>query len=99
MSPKTLSARASNTRQLLAQSSPQIEDLLRDDITKQIGLAIDWAALHGTGSGGQPTGLELVSGPTSVDHGGSGGPPTWAKAVEFETGVAHANAGIDARLA
>ena len=41
LSPKSLGAFTDVTRQLLIQSSLDVEALIRDDLTKALGLAID----------------------------------------------------------
>jgi hypothetical protein len=93
MSPKTLGARTDVTRQLLIQSSLDIENLMRDDLAQAMALAIDLGALQGSGSSGQPTGIKNVSGINTVDFGDS--PvlvPSFAKLIDMETAVAEDNA-------
>ena len=93
MSPKTLGAHTDVTRQLLIQSSLDVENLIRDDLAQAISLAIDLGALAGSGSSGQPTGIKLTSGINTVDFGTA--PitvPSYAKVVEMETKVAEDNA-------
>ena len=62
LSPKTLGAFTDVTRQLLIQSSLDVENLIRDDLTKAMATAIDKAGLEGTGASGEPTGIEATSG-------------------------------------
>lgn len=93
MTPKTLGAHTDVTRQLLTQSSLDVENLIRDDLSQAIALAIDLGALSGSGSSGQPTGIKLTSGINTVDFGTA--PitvPSYAKVVEMETKVAEDNA-------
>ena len=93
MSPKTVAARTEVTRQLLIQSSVDIENLMRDDLAQAMALAIDLGALAGSGSSGQPTGIKNVSGINTLDFGTS--PvlvPSYAQLVEMETKVAEDNA-------
>lgn len=45
------------SRQLLQQSSPQVEQLVRNMMSRNIALEIDRAALAGSGTGAEPTGL------------------------------------------
>ena len=52
------------------------------------GIALDLAALHGSGASNEPLGLDGTSGIGSVTFGGA---PTWADVVEFETDVSAAN--------
>jgi len=52
-----LAGRASYTRQVLATATPNIETLMRRNLQLQIANALDDAALDGSGSSGQPTGI------------------------------------------
>lgn len=45
------------SRQLLQQSSPQVEGLIRSMLSRNVALEIDRAALSGTGTGAEPLGL------------------------------------------
>jgi len=89
LSPKTVSIRVDITRKMLKQSSPGIEEVVRTDIRESIGLAVDSAAINGTGASGQPTGIVNTAG---VGQPGLLTAPTWADVVEFETDLAAANA-------
>ena len=95
LSPKTASCYIDVTRRLLLQSSIDVEAFIRNDINSQIALAIDYAALNGTGTGGQPKGILQTSGIGSVAHGANGGVMAWADWVALETAIAAANADID----
>ena len=91
MSPKTLGAFSDVTRQLIQQSSLDIEALIRDDLTQAIALKIDAGALEGAGSAGAPTGVLSASGvnkPSSF----AAAVPTFAEVVALETYVAQDNA-------
>lgn len=91
MTPKTVGAFTEVTRQMMMQSSPDIEALIRDDLTQSIALAIDLGALAGSGSSGQPTGIKNTSGinaPTDF----AAANPTFAEVVAMETAVAEDNA-------
>lgn len=91
--PKTLGAHTDVTRQLLIQSSLDVEALIRDDLAQAIALAIDLGALSGSGSSGQPTGIKNTSGINTVDFGTAPDlVPTFAQVVEMETKVAEDNA-------
>jgi HK97 family phage major capsid protein len=89
LTPHRLAALTKFSKQLLAQSSVDVEALVRDDIVTVLAIAKDLAAINGSGSGGQPTGIINTSNIGTVTFGGA---PTWAKVVEFETDVAAANA-------
>lgn len=90
MAPKTVGAFSDMTRQLILQSTPSVEALVRDDLTQALALAIDAGALKGTGSSGQPTGLYATSGINTDSF--TGATPTWAEIVGLETLVAEDNA-------
>jgi len=94
LSPKTCRARSDMTRLMLLQSTPAIEQLTRDDIALVLALAMDLAALHGSGSGGAPTGIAQTNGIGTVAVGTNGGAPTWAHIVGLESEVALDNADI-----
>ena len=91
MSPKTVGAFTDITRLMMMQSSLDIENLVRNDLSTGIALAIDNGALQGSGSSGQPTGIKNTSGinaPTSF----AAANPTFAEVVAMETAVAEDNA-------
>lgn len=88
LSPKTVGAYVELTRRLLQQSSPDAESMVMADMAAQVALAVDLAALEGTGSTGQPTGISATSGIGSVASGAF----SYAKSLEFQTDVAAANA-------
>ena len=94
LSPKTAIGFTDFTRQLMLQSSLDVENLVRQDIADGIAVGIDRAALHGTGSGGQPTGLAGTAGIGSVAIGTNGGAPTWGVMVSLESAVANQNADV-----
>ena len=94
MGPKIVNAYQPVSWELLVQGSPDVEGLVRDDLSKGLGEKMDQMALYGSGSSGEPTGIEATSGIGSVDFGEVA--PTWAKVVETETDVAAANADVDA---
>lgn len=94
LNPSTAACYTDVTRRLLLQSSVGVEAFVRNDLIRQVALAIDYAALNGSGSGGQPTGVLQTSGIGSVALGTNGAAPTWAGVVALETAVAAANADI-----
>ena len=90
MSPKTLGCFTDVTRQLLTQSSLDVENLIRNDIAQSMALAIDAGALEGSGTSGNPTGIKNTSGINTVTFAGAN--PTWAETVNMESQVAVDNA-------
>ena len=95
MSPKRLAAYQSLSKQLLIQSSYDVEQILRNDMTTAVALALDDAAIEG-GAANTPTGILNTSGIGSVTGGATGAAPTWANIVELEREVAVDNADIGA---
>lgn len=88
LTPKEISANVSYTRQLLLQSDPSVDMLIRDDLLKVLGVGIDLAGYHGAGSSGQPQGIVGTTSVGTVDASST----TWAKMVSYETKVDIANA-------
>lgn len=93
MSPKTVGAFTDISRKLLAQSSLDVEALVQQDLATVLGLAIQQAAINGTGLSNQPSGLLTLITP-SVAGGTDGLAPTWAHIVELESDVSVANADV-----
>ncbi len=94
MSPKTVTGFTDFGRQLMLQSSIDVEAFVRNDLSMILALAIDLAALHGSGSSNQPTGIASTSGIGSVAGGTNGAAPTWDNIVDLESAVANANADL-----
>lgn len=88
LSPKTLGAYTELSRLLMLQSTPAAEQMVMADLAKQLALAIDLAALEGSGASGQPTGISNTAGIGSV----AGTTIAYAGMVEFQTDVAGGNA-------
>lgn len=88
LTPKTVGAYTEISHQLLMQSSPSMEALVKRDLATVAALAADAAGINGSGSSGQPTGLLNASGIGSV----TGGSLAYAGVVEFQTDVANSNA-------
>lgn len=91
-SPKSLAAYTDITRRLMQQSTPDAELIVRNDLLKVMGLALDKAVLYGTGASGQPKGLINQSGIEAVALAGV--EPTWAEYVNMETQIAAADADV-----
>ena len=90
MSPKVIGAHTDASRLMLQQSSLDIENLIRDDLTQSIALAIDLGALAGSGSSGQPTGIANTSGINTTTFAAAS--PTFAEVIAMESAVAADNA-------
>lgn len=94
MAPKTVGAYTDISRKLLLQSSIDVEGFVRNDLATVVALAIDLAAINGSGASNQPTGILNTAGIGSVAGGTNGLAPTWAHIVDLETQVAVGNADI-----
>ena len=92
LTPHRLGALAGYTKQLLAQSSIDVEAFVRMDLMAVLAIAKDLAAINGSGASGQPKGLLNLPTAEGVNKITFGGSPTWAKVVEFETQCAVDNA-------
>ena len=90
---KTLAARSAITRRLLNQSSLGIEALVRENLARDLALALDYAGFYGDGSANSPIGIKSAVGVGSKTFAGAN--PTFAELVEMETAVALQNADVD----
>ena len=88
LTPHRVTCSVQFSRQLLFQSSPDVEKLIRNDVEKQVNLKIDQLAINGSGAGDEPTGILNTAGVGSVLFGGT---PTWAEIVSFEAALASQN--------
>jgi HK97 family phage major capsid protein len=88
---KSLASYVQISRNLLIQSDPSVETVIQDDITQAIAVAIDAAALAGTGSSNQPTGILSTTGIGSVSFSSTGA-PTFAEIVAIESAISADNA-------
>ena len=91
LTPKNLASYVQISRNLAVQSDPSVEAVVQDDITRAIAVAVDAAALAGSGSSNQPTGILSTTGIGSVSFS-SAGAPTFAEIVSIETAISTDNA-------
>lgn len=82
LSPKTLAGFVDFSRRLMLQSSLDIETLIRNDLASTIAVAMDNAAISGSGTN-RPTGVLNTSGIGSVTLGTNGLAPTWQMVVDL----------------
>jgi HK97 family phage major capsid protein len=94
LTPKTITAQVQISRNMMKQSTPAIDALVRDDLTKVIALGLDDAALNGTGASNQPRGVRNQVGISVVALGTNGANIDWTNIVLLETNVAQANADL-----
>jgi HK97 family phage major capsid protein len=88
LTPKHVGAITEFSRNMLLQSSPDIERLIRDDFAKILAEALDAAAIKGGGTN-EPAGVLSQSG---LDTSVSMATPSWAKVLDLIDAVEEANA-------
>lgn len=98
LSPKTVGALSTVSRQMLMQTSADMEAVIRQDLTLAAAQAIDAAAITGAGASGEPTGILNTTGIGSVAIGTNGGALTIDQIIDLRKTVAKANA-LRGRLA
>lgn len=96
MSPKTVGSMSDISRKMLLQSSLDVESFVRNDLATSLALAMDSAAINGSGTSNQPTGVLNTTGIGSVVGGTNGAAPDWADIVDLESAVAVDNADMGA---
>jgi len=87
LSPKQIGARSQYSRLALQQTTPDIEAVVRNDLARVMALGIDLAAISGSGTSGQPTGILNTSGIGSVAMGTNG--------AAFTDGASGSTSGLD----
>jgi len=92
LKPTTVAGSVPMSRRLLKQSAPSVEMLIQRDLAVGAGLAIDLAAIQGSGSSNQPRGIVNTTGVKTQSVAATSGVPTWTEAVGFESEIAGAHA-------
>lgn len=95
MTPKRLAAYTEYTMQLLRQSSVDVEMLVRTELEQAVQKAVDLAAINGSGSGAEPTGILQATDIGTVAIATDGGAPTRTHLVNLIGEIANDNADID----
>lgn len=67
LQPRTLGAYVDVSRLLMKESVPAIDQIVQDDLLRSVADRIEYHAINGSGSSGQPTGLLNASGVGNVD--------------------------------
>ena len=88
LSPKRIAVKSGYSLQLLRQSSIAVEQFVRNDQTSVLGIAMDLAAIQGTGADGQPLGIVNASGIGTITFGAA---PTYAKYIDMIAAMLTAN--------
>lgn len=92
MKPNRSAVAVALTKDLLRQTSFDVEKDLLDKITTAHAELLEQAAINGSGSDGQPTGILNTAGIGSVAMGTNGGAIDWKHIVALETEVNSKNA-------
>jgi len=91
LSPKTAMASSSFSRQMLVQSSPDVQHTVADDLATVLALGLDDAGLNGTGTL-LPVGVRNTASIGNRTLGTHGAALTWADLVGLESDLGTANA-------
>ena len=92
LSPKRIGAWTKFSKQLVAQSSPDVEAFVKRDLMEAIAVGFDYAAINGTGADDQPTGILATSGIGNVAGGTTGLAPAFSHLLALVAAVANSNA-------
>lgn len=93
LNPKHAGAITEWSRNMLLQSSPDVEQLARSDLSMTLAEALDAAAIMGSGQGAEPRGILNTPGIGAVVMGTNGGPITFDALADLQGQVDDANAG------
>ncbi len=92
--PKRIAASTTYSKNLVNQSSLDVENLVRLDLTSVLSIKQDYLAINGSGSSNEPTGILNMSGLSVVALGTNGAAPTWQSMLDLETEIASGNADL-----
>mgnify|MGYP001031797360 CR=1 FL=1 len=95
--PRTAGANTKLTRKFIDQSSIAAEDFAVSELVKTVAQTVERAALNGSGSGAEPTGILQLSDVPAVTIATNGGALTWLKTLEFIGKLSSANAPLESR--
>lgn len=90
LTPKTVGALTILSRKMVLQGDPDAEQLVRDDFAKLIAGELDRAAINGSGSSNQPTGVINTSGVTTGTYSHLG--PAYGDVLSMESSLMLDNA-------
>jgi HK97 family phage major capsid protein len=91
LSPKYVHRHTAWSRQLLVQSSQDIESLVRDDLARVLAIALDYAGINGGGSN-EPVGILGGTLATAVTGGAAGLAIALTHLCQMEVAVSEGNA-------
>ena len=94
LSEKTNGCYTDLTRTLMQNTDGlSVEQMVRNNLLRAMGVAWDLASVAGTGAGGQPTGIENTNGVNSTAFAGA--TPTYAELIDMEAAIYADNAVLD----
>lgn len=91
LTPRRLGALGAISKELIFQSSIDVERIIVNELINAIAWAIENAAINGNGEAPNPTGILNKAGIKPVVGGENGAAISWEKVVELETAVKKAN--------
>ena len=91
ISPHRLGTFSKFSRQLLIQSTPSIEQLVRADLANSIRENVEYGAIQGSGTNPVPFGVLNTTGIGSVALGTNGAAPSFASIIDLETQISNSN--------
>jgi HK97 family phage major capsid protein len=94
-SPKTYQSSTSYSRQLLAQAVVDVDTMVRQDLARDMAIAVDFAAIAGPSGGNSPVGVMNQSGISSfvlAADAGNGGLPSYADVIHMIEALEDTNA-------
>lgn len=92
MTPHRLGTFADVSKQVLLQSSIDMEAYVRRRLNRSVARKLDATAINGSGSGDIPRGILNITGIGDVAGGTNGANPDWADIIDLETAIAVDNA-------
>ncbi len=92
LTPRTVAAYTDISRKLMMQSTPDAENIARNDLVNAIAQAIDIAGYYGDGQSNQPTGIKNYTGINAVEFLGDS--PTYEELVQMESEISADNADV-----
>ena len=95
LKPKSVGASTYVTRKMLLQSDLIVDQFVSRNLGAKIGLAIDLAGFHGTGTSNQPRGVFNTTGVNVVYLGPNGGGITRNALINMEAAVVESNVDSD----
>lgn len=93
LAPKRLAVNVPISKQLIKQSSWDVEAMILNELLAAHAEALEIAAINGSGVG-QPKGLLNTDNIGQVEIGENGGPATYRKMVDLETAISIRNADL-----